>query len=69
MLYLPLAEAIHGNAQEPAISVLIPARNEAENIAAALRSVLANRKVAFEVIVGDDCSEDNTAAIVATSRS
>ena len=46
------------------ISVLIPARNEEATIAAALRSVLANRDAHFEVVVLDDQSTDRTAAIV-----
>ncbi len=37
-----------------AVSVLIPARNEAVGIAAALRAVLATRDVEFEVVVMDD---------------
>jgi len=55
-------------AREPArleaVSVLIPARNEAANIPAALTSVLENRGVDFEVIVLDDHSDDDTGAIV-----
>ncbi len=47
------------------ISVLIPARNEEADIAAALESVLANEGVEFEVIVLDDHSTDRTADIVA----
>lgn len=46
------------------ISVLIPARNEEINIAAALESVLANQGVEFEVVVLDDHSTDRTAEIV-----
>lgn len=46
------------------VSVLIPARNEAENIRATLEHVLASRGVDFEVIVLDDASEDATAAVV-----
>ena len=46
------------------ISVLIPARNEESTIAGALCSVLANRDVAFEVVVLDDHSTDRTAALV-----
>ena len=49
----------------PAVSILIPARNEAHGIAAAVRSALSSRNVAFEVIVMDDQSTDSTAAIVA----
>jgi hypothetical protein len=46
------------------ISVLIPARDEAANIEAALRSVLADRATPLEVIVLDDHSTDGTAEIV-----
>jgi len=46
------------------ISVLIPARNESANVRGALTSVLENRGSEFEVIVLDDHSEDDTAAIV-----
>ena len=47
-----------------ALSVLIPARDEAANIGDALRSVLANRDLELEVVVLDDESRDDTAAIV-----
>lgn len=50
--------------QLPTVSVLIPARNEAKNIGACLRSVLAQDLPRFEVIVLDDTSTDNTAQIV-----
>ncbi len=48
----------------PAVSVLIPARDEAHGIEAAVRAVLASRGVAFEVVVMDDGSTDGTDAIV-----
>ena len=48
----------------PNISILIPARNEEQNIRATLEAVLANRDCAFEVIVLDDHSTDRTAEIV-----
>ena len=48
----------------PSMSVLIPARNEAQSIRAAVESVLASRQVDLEVIVLDDHSEDDTAAVV-----
>lgn len=48
----------------PHVSVLIPARNEAPVIKAAVESVLANTDVILEVIVLDDHSTDTTAAIV-----
>ena len=47
------------------LSVLIPARDEAENIEACVRSVVAAADgVEIEVVVHDDASEDDTAAIV-----
>ncbi|HZH28875.1 MAG TPA: squalene/phytoene synthase family protein [Azospirillaceae bacterium] len=47
------------------VSILIPARNEEANIAAAVEAALATRGVPFEVVVMDDASTDRTAAIVA----
>jgi glycosyltransferase involved in cell wall biosynthesis len=49
----------------PAISVLIPARDEAHGIEAAVASVLASEGVNFEVVVMDDHSSDGTGALVA----
>ena len=47
------------------VSAIIPARNEAENIARTLHSLLGQRHVQLdEIIVVDDHSEDETAAIV-----
>jgi glycosyltransferase involved in cell wall biosynthesis len=48
----------------PAVSVLIPARNEEAGIAACLDSILANQEVELEVVVLDDHSTDRTAEIV-----
>jgi len=49
----------------PAVSVLIPARNEERVIGAAVRSVLAGAAaMRFEVLVLDDGSEDATADVV-----
>jgi chlorobactene glucosyltransferase len=50
--------------QPPLISVLVPARNEAENIGNCLESLRSQDYPNFEVVVLDDNSEDNTAAIV-----
>ncbi|WP_022836455.1 glycosyltransferase [Salisaeta longa] len=50
----------------PSVSVIVPARNEADAIAACLCSIRANRYPGpCEVIVVDDFSTDATAAIVA----
>ena len=48
----------------PAISVLIPARDEEGGIETAVASVLTSVGVEFEVVVMDDCSTDRTSAIV-----
>lgn len=47
----------------PAVSVLIPARNEELSIGAALEAALRSRGVEFEVVVLDDGSTDATAEI------
>jgi len=47
----------------PKVSVVIPARNEGANIAACVQSILMSRYPAFEVIVVDDHSADDTLAI------
>ncbi|MCB1883909.1 MAG: glycosyltransferase [Geminicoccaceae bacterium] len=49
----------------PAVSVLIPARNEAANIGDALAAVLASRGVELEALVLDDHSSDGTGGVVA----
>ncbi len=45
----------------PAVSVLIPARDEEANLPATLAAVLASHGVTFEVVVLDDGSTDRTA--------
>ena len=49
----------------PAVSILIPARDEAANIGAALDSALGQHGIEVEVVVLDDGSTDGTAALVA----
>ncbi len=62
-LYRPLpAQAKRG---QPAVSVLIPARDEERNIRSTLETALASTSIEFEVIVLDDHSTDATAKIVA----
>ena len=50
--------------REPFVSLLIPARNEQNNIAACVRSLIAQDYHSFEIIVLDDQSTDQTAMIV-----
>ncbi len=61
-VYRPLAKSRSKTPQS--VSVLIPARNEEQNIRATLAAVLANREIDFEVIVLDDHSTDDTAKII-----
>ena len=60
-LYRPPAPA----GGRPAVSVLIPARNEEANIAEAIACVLANAGVELDVVVLDDGSTDQTPEILA----
>ena len=58
-------EVVSGEpADLPQVSVLIPARNEADGIRAAIEAILAIKDVVVEVVILDDHSEDNTAEIV-----
>jgi chlorobactene glucosyltransferase len=50
--------------QSPFVSILVPARNEALNITACVRSLLGQDYPAFEVIVLDDHSTDGTRSIL-----
>lgn len=50
-------------AMRPAVSVIVPARNEEACLAACLQSILRQEGVLFEVIVVDDGSTDETRRI------
>jgi glycosyltransferase involved in cell wall biosynthesis len=50
----------------PLISVVIPVRNGRTTIGRCLQAAFASTFADFEVVVADDCSTDDTAAIVAT---
>ncbi len=57
--YLPIAQANDGLL----VSILIPARNEAENLPALLGSLCKSSYKNMEVLVYDDASTDNTAEV------
>lgn len=54
----------HRPKSETLVSILIPARNEADNIGPAIEAALGTRGVDIEVLVMDDGSTDATAEIV-----
>jgi|GEM_PF-76838 chlorobactene glucosyltransferase len=51
-------------AHEPLVSILIPARNEARSIVGCVESLLGQTYPRCEIVVLDDHSEDETAALV-----
>jgi chlorobactene glucosyltransferase len=57
-----LSDAPH--ASGPLVSVIVPARNESTNITTVVSSILATSYKPFEVLVVDDRSTDDTAALV-----
>jgi glycosyltransferase involved in cell wall biosynthesis len=57
---MPATDIVSG---PPAVSVIIPARNEEVSLASCLESLVAQVGVAFEIIVVDDHSTDRTRAI------
>jgi glycosyltransferase involved in cell wall biosynthesis len=58
--------SVEGSGKKPPVSVIICARNEAENLEAFLPSVLEQDYPDFEVIVVNDCSEDNSYDVLAS---
>ena len=57
------AESDIAATDSPLVSVIVPARNEAHNIARCVSSILASTYPNLEVIVVDDSSTDGTAEI------
>lgn len=66
LFYLRVAFYRPGDSKEnkEAVSVIICARNEAENLEVFLPSVLEQEYDDFEVIVVDDCSDDDTEEVL-----
>ena len=60
-------ERAAGGADEPRVSLLIPARNEAAGIGECLHAALGSVGVDLEVVVLDDASTDGTGEIVAAA--
>ena len=54
----------HPSLPLPALSVIVPARNEAASIAATLRSLLGAERVDLQVLAVDDRSSDQTGAMM-----
>lgn len=52
------------DASLPSVSVCIPARNETEDMAACLTSIIASDYPKLEILVLDDCSQDRTSEII-----
>lgn len=48
----------------PTVTVAIPARNETEDLEICIRSLLGNDYPKLEILVLDDCSQDNTSDII-----
>ena len=51
----------------PILTVAVPTCNGARHLAEALRSVLSQEGVAFELLVSDDRSDDDTLEVVRTA--
>jgi glycosyltransferase involved in cell wall biosynthesis len=50
--------------EAPLVSVVIVAYNSGRYIARAIESVVAQTLTSFEIVIQDDCSDDDTAAVV-----
>ena len=58
----------HSSNKLPFVSIIVPARNEEQNIANCIRSLLTQNYPHFEVIAVDDNSTDNTLEILMNIR-
>jgi len=64
----PGVSVADGSVARPLVSLLVPARNEAANVGACVRSLLAQTYPRLEVIVLDDRSEDDTRTVLEAER-
>ena len=55
-----------GDASNPVVSVIVPARNEEACLGACLESLVTQTGIEFEIVVVDDASTDHTAEIART---
>ena len=62
---VPRLRPVSRFASTPLVSVLVPARNEAQVIGSAVRALLQQTHPSFEVLILDDHSTDGTADVVA----
>ncbi|MCG1009712.1 glycosyltransferase family 2 protein [Salinicoccus sp. ID82-1] len=60
---LPLPRSRDENTEYPSLSIIIPARNEAERIPHLLRTLQEQKYKSFEVLVIDDDSTDDTVSV------
>ena len=58
--------AVSTHAKRPAVSVIVPARNEEDCLGRCLQSLVAQTEIQFEILVVDDHSSDGTRAIAAS---
>src|SRR5271167_1493999 len=58
--------ATHTGSARPALSVIVPARNEEASIGACIQSLVAQHEVPLEIIVVDDQSTDRTREIASS---
>jgi len=59
-------QPLHAPPYTPKISICIPAYRGKRFIGAAIESVLSQTEKDFELVIVDDCSPDETAAVVAS---
>ena len=50
-------------ASDPAVSIIVPVHNKYRTTLSCLKSILAHTETGYELLVADDCSEDDTVTI------